>query len=149
MRVLIVEDGYEYVDTLSRFLPEITWVRAGDGREAVACWRAGAFDAVFLDMRFHRVAEGRLVGDVVATSEQFNGDLVQARTYLEDHQGTFVLRALRDDGCALPALICHDFSDEPRRWARLVEWYRPVAFLADNLGPNEVRAGLAALGVRG
>lgn len=144
MNVLIVEDGSEYVETFGRFLPDIRWTRAGDGRDALERW-SGGFDAVFLDMRFDRVDESRLLGDAAHVAEQFNGDLEQARRYLEDHQGNFVLAALRDAGCGLPVLMSYDFSEEPRRWERIEKRYGPVSYLADNAGPDDVKRALEAL----
>jgi hypothetical protein len=145
MNVLIVEDGFEYIDTFDRFLPDIEWTRAGDGPDALARLKIDPFDAIFLDMRFDRVEEGKLLGDPAIIAEQFNGDLEQARRYLEDHQGNFVLAALREAGCALPVLMSYDFSEEPRRWERIVKRYSPVLYLADNAGPPDVRAALERL----
>lgn len=145
VRVLIVEDGFEYEQTLSRFLPDVDWVRAGHGGEALAHLGEGAFDAVFLDMRFDRVEPDQLLGDLAAMADRFNGDPVQARAFLQDHQGIFVLDALRAAGHTLPVVISYDFSGEPRRWSRLQQRHAPVAYLPDVAGPDAVRAALRDL----
>ncbi|MEZ4316128.1 MAG: hypothetical protein R3F61_01430 [Myxococcota bacterium] len=146
MRVLVIEDGSEYTETLSRFLPDgFEWVRAGSGPEGLAAVGSGGFAAVFLDMRFDRVPLDQLLGDVESTADRFNGDPVQARQFLEDHQGLFVLAALRDAGHGIPVLLSYDFDGEPRRWAKLVEKHAPVDYLPDNASPSDIAAKLGAL----
>ncbi|MCB9674646.1 MAG: hypothetical protein H6737_05975 [Alphaproteobacteria bacterium] len=146
MRVLVIEDGSEYTETLSRFLPDgFDWVRAGSGPEGLAQLGVGGFDAVFLDMRFDRVPQDQLLGDVEATADRFNGDPVQARQFLEDHQGLFVLAALREAGHSIPVLLSYDFDAEPRRWAKLVEKHAPVDYLPDNASPADIAGKLHAL----
>jgi len=145
VNVLIVEDGFEYVETLTRFLPEVSWTRAGSGGEALSLVQEQSFDAVFLDMRFDRVSDEELLGDLAATADRFNGDPVQARAFLQDHQGVYVLDALRSAGCSLPVLISYDFGEEPRRWERLSERHAPVGYLPDVAGPDAVRGALDGL----
>ncbi len=140
IRVLVVEDGTEYSDTLGRFAGEgFAFTRAGDGAAALAEVRREMHDLVFLDMRFDRVAAPALVGDVAATMERFNGDPVRARKFLEDNQGAYILSALRAAGCALPAVFSHDFDGEPKRWANLVKRYAPLHYLRDNASAAEIR----------
>ena len=138
IRVLVVEDGYEYIHTLSRFLGDgFVLTRAGDGAEALrAC---ADHELVLLDMRFDRVETGQLLGDMAETAERFNGDPVRARQFLEENQGTYVLAALRAAGVTIPAVFCHDFSSEPRRWAALERKYAPVSWLPDNASPALLR----------
>jgi CheY-like chemotaxis protein len=145
LRILVVEDGLEYSDTLGRFLGEGFAVeRAGSGPEALERLSTGGIDAVFLDMRFDRTPSDQLLGDVDTVADRFNGDLVQARRFLEDHQGTFVLAALRDAGFALPVLFSHDFASEPRRWERLRARHGPLDHLPETASPTEVRQRLRA-----
>jgi CheY-like chemotaxis protein len=146
VRVLVVEDGLEYTDTLSRFLGEGFVVeRAGSGHAALARLATGGIDAVFLDMRFDRTPAEELLGDVDTAADRFNGDLLHARRFLEDHQGTYVLAALRAAGFTLPVLFSHDFAAEPRRWERLRARHGPVDHLPDTASPSEVRQRLRAL----
>ncbi len=139
MKVLIIEDGTEYSDTFGRFLSEgFEWVRAGNGEAAILLLKSGSFDCVFCDMRFDRIEAADLVGDVVAVSDQFNGDVVKTRQHLQDHQGNYILAAIRDAGIRTPVLMSYDFDAEPRRWHRIEQRYAPVAYLADQSGPTEV-----------
>ena len=146
MRVLVIEDGTEYIENLTRFLSEgFEWVWAGSGPQGLDLLSTQEFDAVFLDMRFDRAPEGELLGDLAEVADRFNGDPVQARRFLEDHQGNFVLVALREAGHTIPVLLSYDFDLEPRRWERLNSRYGPVDFLPDNASPTNIEAKLHAL----
>lgn len=143
MRLLVVEDGDEYSTTFGRFLgPPFEVARAGHGAEALARLAREPFDLLFLDMRFDRLDPSLLLGDLAATTERFDGDPVRARQFLEAHQGTYVLDAVRAAGHRLPALFSYDFDAEPRRWAVLAGRHAPVDYLPDNAGPSEIRARL-------
>lgn len=146
MRVLVIEDGFEYSETLKQFLSDdIEWERAGSGPQGIARLQGESFDVVFLDMRFDRAPQDELYGDVEEIADRFNGDPVQARRYLEDHQGNYVLAALRDGGHGVPVLMSYDFDTEPRRWKRLAERYGPVDYLPDNASPAEISERLTRL----
>lgn len=146
MSILIIEDGFEYQQTLERFLgSEFVFERAGSGPAGIERLQQGGVDAVFLDMRFDRVPDDELLGDVAAVADQFNGDPVQARLHLQDHQGTFVLAALRAAGLKVPVLLSYDFSAEPRRWSRMQAAHKPVEFLPDSAGPVEIATALRRL----
>lgn len=146
MKVIVIEDGSEYTETLSRFLSEgFSWVRAGSGPEGLEMLGGGGFDAVFLDMRFDRVEPGQLLGDFDATADRFNGDPVQAQQFLEDHQGLFVLAAIREAGLSIPVLISYDFDAEPSRWERIAARQGPVDYLPDNASPADIASKLRAL----
>ncbi len=144
MRILVVEDGFEYSEMLQRFLPEMSWERAGDGGMALSLVQDSDFDAVYLDMRFDRTSDDLLLGDLSATADRFNGDPVQALAYLQDHQGLFVLKALREI-TALPVVLSYDFTSEPRRWGRIQQQYAPVAHVSDVAGPDDIRRIIHAL----
>ncbi len=145
--VLVVEDGTEYTDTMERFLAPrgFSFVRAGSGPEALREVEARDFDVVFLDMRFDRVDDAALLGDLAAATERCNGDSAAGRRFLQDHQGTYVLAALREADCWLPVLVSHDFSGEPRRFARLVEQHGPLDHCTDVASPDEVALRLRKL----
>jgi len=146
MKILVVEDGFEYSETLSRFLGEgFRWVRAGSGPAALAALAEDGFDAVFLDMRFDRVPDEDLLGDLAETADRFNGDPAQARHFLQDHQGNYVLAALREAGHHLPVLLSYDFQGEPRRWSHLSGRFAPVDYLPDNASPPEIAERLRRL----
>jgi DNA-binding response OmpR family regulator len=147
MRVLVIEDGTEYCDAFSRFLTDgFEWERAGSGPEALRMLSEKTFDAIFCDMKFDRAPEAELLGDVSAVADQFNGDPLQARAHLEDHQGTYILAAVREQGISVPVIMSYDFDGEPRRWQRLQARYAPVDYLPGNQGPLEIAARLRRLG---
>lgn len=144
-RVLVIEDGQEYSDTLGRFLSHVfAFGRAGSGPEGLKMLADGSWDAVFLDMCFDRIPDEQLLGDRHEAAERFGGDPVRARTFLQQHQGTFVLAAVRSAGHRLPVLLSYDFSAEPRRFERLVARQGPLDHLPDP-GPAEVERRLLAL----
>lgn len=149
VRVLVIEDGTEYVDSLTRFLADgFAFVRAGSGPVALAALSAAGdgFGAAVLDMRFDRAPESELLGDAGQVAEQrFNGDPVAARRHLEDHQGTYILAAIRDAGHALPVVLSYDFGGEPKRWQRLAARHGPIAYAADDAGPAEIGALIRGL----
>jgi len=146
MRVLVIEDGFEYSETLAQFLPEgFTWVRAGSGPAALNTLAEQSFEVIFLDMRFDRAPENELLGDLEQVSDRFNGDPVQARRFLEDHQGNYILAALREAGRSEPVLMAYDFDGEPRRWERIAARFGPVDFLPDNASPAYISSRLHAL----
>ena len=146
IRVLVVEDGTEYIDTLRRFLPEgFAWERAGSGPEALERLQKPGIPLVFLDMRFDRCPPELLLGDMQAALDRMDGDVVAARRFLEDHQGSYILAALRDGGHRMPVLLSYDFGGEPRRWERIAARNAPVDFLSGNAGPGEIARALRQL----
>ena len=148
-RVLVIEDGEEYVTGLRRFLGErFEFLRAGDGPEALdllARIRDGGgppVEVIFLDMRFDRAE--RLLGDADALAARFGGDGERARRFLENNQGAYVLAALRDAGWPQPVVFSYDFDSEPRRFRNLADRYGPLSYLHDTAAPAEIRAALDA-----
>jgi CheY-like chemotaxis protein len=141
--VLVIEDGHEYTETLSRFLADhLVLERAGSGPEALQRLAGGGVDVVFLDMRFDRTGEELLLGAVEPLVDRFNGDRGQARRFRQDHQGTYVLAALREAGHVVPVVMSYDFDGEPRRFAKLAKRFAPVRYLTDDAGPDAVLATL-------
>ena len=55
--VLVVEDGDEYLNVLTRFVPEYQYLQAHDGQQALNLLRTEPVDLVYLDMRFDRTRE--------------------------------------------------------------------------------------------
>jgi len=144
-RVLVIEDGHEYSATLTRFLPDFTFVRAGSGQAALELLGQG-FDVVFLDMRFDRVPREALLGDHAAVAERVDGDQDRAWRFLEDNQGAYILAALREEGHGVPVVFSYDFDGEPRRWKHLVGSYAPLSYLTDAAGPDLIRRTLEQAG---
>lgn len=147
--VLVVEDGTEYTDALVRFVRGgFAFVRAGSGPEALDESNQRSIDVVFLDMRFDRVDDAVLLGDLAEATERCNGDPIAGRHYLQEHQGTYILAALRAAGCDQPVLLSYDFTDEPRRFERLAARYGPLDFCRDVAAPDEIRTRLWTLAGR-
>ncbi|MED5374465.1 MAG: response regulator [Myxococcota bacterium] len=141
--VLVIEDGHEYSESLGRFLSEhFAFTRAGDGPEALALLSQRAFCAIFLDMRFDRAAPERLLGDLDEATERFSGDRDQARRFLENNQGAYILAAVRAAGHRTAVVWSYDFDGEPRRWKHMEKAYAPLAYLSDSASPQEIRQTL-------
>ena len=144
--VLIVEDGHEYIDRAEQFLSEdFEFTRAGNGEAALQLLQETPYEMVYLDMNFNRVGTQHLLGPWDELTARFGGDKEQARSFLEAHQGVYVLSAIREAGHNLPVLVSYDFSSEPKRWIHLKNRYGPIAYLSDNEGPDEVRKALIAM----
>ncbi len=140
MRVLIIEDGNEYLDSLSRFVPGPVYLQAHDAEEALRVLEGGGIDLVYLDMRFDRIASDRLVGDFAQALAACNGEEERAWKYLQNHQGLFILAHLAAQGySALPVLISYDFGQELRRFGLLKRTYPHLDWVGDGAGPDEIR----------
>ena len=125
-RLLVIEDGTEYVEFARLFLGGDFAVRAAtSAAEALATLAAEGADALLIDLRFDRAPAEALAGDLDDTARRlFAGDRERALRYLQDHQGTFILAALRAAGHRQPAVFVHDFA--PRRLENLRRLYGAV-----------------------
>jgi hypothetical protein len=148
--VLIVEDGDEYFDNLSRFVPGPRYLQAHDGRSALARIAAEDVALVYLDMRFDRIPEADLLGDRERAARSHGGDPARALRYLAHNQGLFILEALRAHGHAgLPVILAYDFEHEAARFAHLARMHPALSWVPDAITPDEIRARLErVLGVR-
>ncbi len=143
-RILVVEDGHEYIEAFTRYLgEEFDFVRAGNGFDALDQLSAEEWHAVFLDMRFDRA--DRLLGDLDALELRFHGDRSRAKRFVEDNQGTYIAAAIRSAGYVHPLLFSYDFDSEPRRLAHLRERYSPLSYIGDTAGPAEIREAIWGL----
>ena len=141
IRVLIVEDGYEYIENLRRFMGDgFTLERAGDGATAIERVASEDWDVILLDMCFDRAEQ--LLGKSPDLVARLGDDPLRIRSHLEQHQGTYILAALRAAGCVLPAVFSYDFDAEPRRFSNLERRYGPLSYLNDVAGPQEFREAL-------
>lgn len=121
-RILIVEDGTEYLDAFTRLSTpgSATFVRTGSLSEALARLDAEPFDGLFLDVVFDRTPVDELAGDLDALITRFGGDRERAVRQLAENQGFYVLDALAPRlAPEFPVVIAYDFSDEPQRYERL------------------------------
>lgn len=138
--VLIIEDGDEYKDNLTRFVPGPRYLQAHSAAEALALLAAEPVELVYLDMRFDRIPRADLAGDHAAATREHNGDPERGWRYLATHQGLFVLDALRRAGfAALPVILSYDFSREPARAAHLSRLYPNLRWVRDAVTPEEIR----------
>jgi hypothetical protein len=125
-RLLIIEDGDEYVAFARVFLRELELEAAQSAAAALAILRARGADALLIDLRFDRAPVDALVGDRAAVATRlFGGDAARALAYVQDEQGTLILAELRAAGFLQPAIFVHDFP--PRRLANLQKLYGAVA----------------------
>jgi hypothetical protein len=144
--VLIVEDGDEYLDNLSRFVPGPRYLQAHGAGRALQLLGAHAIDVVYLDMRFDRLPSEQLVGDLARVTREQGGDATRALRHLANHQGLYILQALREHGyAALPVILAYDFSREPRRFEHLKQQHPSLTWVPDVISPDEIRARIARL----
>lgn len=139
MRVLIVEDGDEYLRTLSRFVPGPRYRQAKSGAAALAALREGRVDLVYLDMRFDRIPERDLLGDHEEATRRHNGDPARGRRHLQNHQGLYILDHLVNQGFSdTPVILAYDFSRETRRLEFLRQRVPRLHWVGDAVTPEEV-----------
>jgi DNA-binding NarL/FixJ family response regulator len=143
IRVLVVEDGHEYLTNLSTFVAEgCEYHQAQSGGQACEMAAALRPDVVYLDMRFDRTPVNLLLGDVVQLTGRFNGDVARARRFQEDNQGLFILRALRESGYVRPVILSYDFSTEERRFATLSAKDPGLLYCPDYADAREIREAI-------
>jgi hypothetical protein len=76
---------------LSTFVARgIRYTQAKSGGWACTLLETLRPDLVYLDMRFDRTPNEALLGDLVALTARFNGDVARARAFQQDNQGLFV-----------------------------------------------------------
>jgi hypothetical protein len=139
--VLVIEDGDEYLDNLSRFVLGPEYLQAHCGKEAVEILLKEPVDIVYLDMRFDRIPQSDLLGDHEAATREHNGDPARAWKYLMNNQGLYILAALKKAGFAhLPTVVAYDFSKEPRRFENLKKSYPNLAWVSDAVSFKEVES---------
>ncbi len=141
--VLVVEDGDEYLTNLSTFVARgIRYTQAKSGTVACGLLPSLRPDLVYLDMRFDRTPNEALLGDLVALTARFNGDVARARAFQQDNQGLFVLRALRDAGFLGPVILSYDFSREERRFKALCDKDPALSYCPDYADASEILAAI-------
>lgn len=143
IKVLVVEDGDEYLTNLSTFVSRgIRYTQAKSGEQARALLSSLQPDLVYLDMRFDRTPIEALLGDLVALTARFNGDVARARAFQQDNQGLFVLRALRDAGFRGPVILSYDFGAEERRFRALSERDPALSYCPDYADADTIYAAI-------
>ena len=139
--IVVAEDGDEYITNLTTFVAEgMVYRQAKSGAQACQLIAQRRPDLVYLDMRFDRIPEEDLLGDIVQLTARFNGDVARARRFQQDNQGLFVLRAVRDAGFVGPVILSYDFSAEERRFAALKARDPALRYCPDYADANTIRA---------
>ncbi len=138
--VLIVEDGDEYLENLSRFVPGPSYTQVHTGAQALRRLEDGPVDVVYLDMRFDRIAREELLGDHATVTRECNGDPERAWKYLQNNQGLYILDGFRKGGFGdVPIVLAYDFSREKRRFEHLRRLSRNLHWVSDSVTPEEIR----------
>jgi hypothetical protein len=134
-RLVVCEDGTEYVDRFRRFLGDaFDFTPASDLAAALAA--CGGADGLLLDLDFRRTPPERLVDEAGATSATLDAG---TRRRLAQSQGILILRALRARGVALPAILFADLDDAEQ--ARFLERsLAPLVVAPSSIGLREIAA---------
>ena len=118
-RVLVVEDGNEYIEAFRRLAPAAGRAELLHATDAAAALRLVAettVDAVFLDVVFDRTPPGNLAGDLDSLTERFSGDRSRAVEHLARNQGFYIADALAPLlPPGVPLVLACDLSSEPVR----------------------------------
>jgi hypothetical protein len=136
-RLLVIEDGREYVDGFMRLSAakgaEAVFVHAGSLAAAREELAVGTPDAVFLDVVFDRTPEAELAGDLDGLVLRYGGDRARAVRHLATHQGFYVLDALADALAGVRVVLAYDFTGEEKRLASLRERLPMLSGLPDGV----------------
>ena len=134
MKILIVEDGFEYTRALERAAEgRAELVRAADWEEAERALDGGPFDAVLLDVVFDRIPEERLAGDRARGTE-----------HLVRQQGFYIGDALAPRLGGTRVVMAYDFSGDPERLTALRERLPGLQGLREGAGIDELLERLLA-----
>ncbi len=73
-------------------------------------------DGLLADMRFDETPLSQLYGDIdaLADTDQFCGNRERAEAQIRGMQGLLIIRALRERGCEVPAILFAPFPDPIR-----------------------------------
>ncbi|MBN2340036.1 MAG: hypothetical protein JXX29_09610 [Deltaproteobacteria bacterium] len=139
--VLIVEDGDEYLESLSKFVLGPNYLQAKSGEQAVQILQTEKVDIVYLDMRFDRIPKSDLLGDHVKATREHNGDPLRAFTFLQNNQGLFILEKLRKENFVhIPVILAYDFSRQQKRFSHLQTLHPSLHWVPDAVTPTEIKA---------
>ena len=138
--VLIVEDGNEYLENLSRFVEGPRYLQAHNAAQAVALLRTDSVDLVYMDMRFDRIPLRDLMGDHAQATRRHNGDPERGWRYLQNNQGLYILTHIKEAGFGtVPTVLAYDFSREPRRFDFLRKTHPRIGWVPDSVTPDGIR----------
>ncbi|MBN2527915.1 MAG: hypothetical protein JXR76_16115 [Deltaproteobacteria bacterium] len=138
--VLIIEDGDEYLDSLSKFVQGPVYLQAKSGEQAVRMLQESSVDLIYLDMRFDRIPMSDLLGDHVKATREHNGDPLRAYKFLQNNQGLFILEKLRKENLThIPVILAYDFSRQQKRYEHLKSIHPSLRWVPDAVTPSEIR----------
>lgn len=139
-RVVVCEDGAEYIDRFRRFLgAAFDFVAANDLAAAAAATPTAK--GLLLDLDFRRTPAERLVDERGATSVAADEG---TRRRLVESQGILILRALRARGVMLPAILFADLEDVDQA-GFLERTLAPLVVAPSTMGLRDVAAWLGRL----
>ncbi len=144
--VLIIEDGDEYLENLTRYVEGPHYAQAHNYAEAVAYLDSHKVDVLYLDMRFDRIPEEALVGDREDALRRRHGDRSRALRHLQTHQGLYILKAIANAGFGeIPTVLAYDFRRELPRFERLKSRYPSLHWVPDTVSADEIGELLRSL----
>jgi hypothetical protein len=130
---VVCEDGSEYIDRFRRFMGEsFDFVAAPDFAAARAAAPGAA--ALLLDLDFRRTPAERLVDEQGRTAASLDAG---TRARLAERQGILILRRLRAEGVATPAVLFADVDDE-RQADFLRRTLAPLSLAPSRMGLREI-----------
>lgn len=139
--VLIIEDGDEYLHSLSQFVEGPTYLQAKSGEQAIDFLKREKIDLIYLDMRFDRIPNSDLLGDHIKATKEHNGDPVRALKFLQNNQGLFILEKLRKENFGnVPVILAYDFSRQLKRYDHLKKIHPVLRWVPDAVTPSEIKA---------
>lgn len=136
-RFIVCEDGDEYLSRFRRFLgTEFEFVAASHLDDVLRKVTGAA--GIILDLDFRRSEPKQLVDESGASRADVPAG---ERRRLAEVQGILILRALRQRGVSLPALLCADLDDAVRA-KRLEDELRPLEIVPGSEGVTQIGARL-------
>ena len=129
---VVIEDGTEYIQRFRRFLGEsFDFVPAADFVAARAA--AAGSDGLLLDLDFRRTPAERLIDERGQPAAALDAG---TRLRLAETQGILILRRLRAEAVALPAVLFADLDDRQAEFLRRT--LAPLSIAPSRLGLREI-----------
>ncbi|MBN2804631.1 MAG: hypothetical protein JXR91_16170 [Deltaproteobacteria bacterium] len=139
--VLIIEDGNEYYENLSRFVKGPEYLQVKNGLKAIEVLKSKAVDIVYLDMRFDRIEKKDLLGDYDKVAKDHNDDPLRTLRFIQNNQGLFILEEIKKNGFSnIPVVLAYDFSREEKRFLFLKKNNPSLTWVKDAVTPLEIKA---------
>ncbi|MEL6758759.1 MAG: hypothetical protein AAFP04_00020 [Myxococcota bacterium] len=146
LELLIVEDGDEYLENLSRLIDGVRFTQAHHAGAAIECLNHKNIDVIYLDMRFDRIPGNELVGDYREVLKRHHGDHDRARRHLQNNQGLYILSELERAGHdRVPTVLAYDFRREKKRLEVLQRQHPQLHWVPDTIAPVDIRELLFSL----